>query len=211
RPSTPSVKLMTLITATMPMIVRTCARSARPSTGRWNRKAVCGLIPPANGTLNVPTFTPLKTGIATATTWPASLRPAFSSKTSSELGLGGIPKNAEPPRLDEGPVDGAQAAAEQRVHRRPQRDRLAVHRPAGAHHEVGVGDQALHVDCVVGDDETSLLAARCSLLERGPLARAARDHHRLQARFGGKALDHRPIERVTRVVGRGLGRRADHD
>ena len=92
RPSTPSVKLMTLITATMPMIVRTCARSARPSTGRWNRKAVCGLIPPANGTLNVPTFTPLKTGIATATTWPASLRPAFSSKTSSSTPSSAIAK-----------------------------------------------------------------------------------------------------------------------
>ena len=45
-------------------------------------------------------------------------------------------------------VDRAEAALERGPDRRPERDRLAVHRAAGADHEVGVGDQRLGVDRV---------------------------------------------------------------
>ena len=56
----------------------------------------------------------------------------------------------QPALFDQALVDRAQPPLERRIHRRPERDRLAVHRPARGDHEIRVGDQRLRVDRALG-------------------------------------------------------------
>ena len=65
---------------------------------------------------------------------------------------------------DQALVDRAEPALERRPDRRAERDRLAVHRPAGGDHEVGEGDQRLRVDRLLGDDEAALARELGALL-----------------------------------------------
>ena len=64
-----------------------------------------------------------------------------------------VGQRPQPVRADQRLVDAAEPAAVGRVDRRPERDRLAVHRPAGRDDEVGERDQALRLDGVVRDDQ----------------------------------------------------------
>ena len=63
-----------------------------------------------------------------------------------------VGQRPQPALADQLLVDAAEPAAVGRVDRRAERDRLAVHRPAGRDREVGERDQALGVDRVGGDD-----------------------------------------------------------
>ena len=101
-------------------------------------------------------------------------------------------------------VDRAEAALERRPDRRAQGDRLAVHRPAGADHEVGVGDQRLGVDRLLGDDE----AAR----PRAARPAARRSAGSTTACVAPQPLEH-PGEQVVleAVVERDRRRRAHDD
>ena len=75
----------------------------------------------------------------------------------------------------------------------PQRDRLAVHRAARGDHEIGVGDQRLRVDRVLGHDEAR------HRRELGALGVHARQHHRLHAvRRGGRGAGARAPARTGR-------------
>ncbi len=85
-------------------------------------------------------------------------------------------------------------ALERRPHRRAERDRLAVHRPAGADHEVGVGDQRLGVDRALGHDEAAA---------RGPARPAARRVRGSTTTCSpAQALEHLGEDRRSRSGGR---------
>ena len=115
----------------------------------------------------------------------------------------GIDQRAQPALGDQALVDRAHPAAEDRVDGGAERDRLAVHRPARADDEVGVGDQALRVDrCARGRSATRSRASR-------RLALGARDQHGDRAGLGGEPVEDRGVERVALVVGGSLRRRAD--
>ena len=79
-PSTPSIRLITLITATIPTIVSTWPRWTLPIGATSKSSTERRSTPPTNGSVNELALTPLRTGIAAATVWPAS----FSSGVEVE-------------------------------------------------------------------------------------------------------------------------------
>ena len=97
--------------------------------------------------------------------------------------VSGILERAEPALPDEPLVDPAQAAAERRVDGHAERDRFAVHRPAGRDDEIGEGDEALRVHGAVGhDDRGKREPAHVVALLVG-----SRDDHGLDALLRGRA------------------------
>ena len=80
-----------------------------------------------------------------------------------------VVEDPQPALGDQRLVDPAHAPGEGGEDGGAERDRLAVHRAAGADHEVGEGDQALGVDRPLGDDQVGgaerphrgALATRC--------------------------------------------------
>ena len=84
-PSTPSIRLITLITATMPTIVSRWPRWTWPITARSTISTERRLTEPTNGRVKEATLTPLSAGIAAATVCPISLNSAGRSKTSSTM------------------------------------------------------------------------------------------------------------------------------
>src|SRR4051795_3977979 len=99
-PSTPSMKLMTFMTATKPTTVTIWPTVTLPSTGTlWNRTWVRS-TPPTNGSVKSATVTPLKTGIIAAAIWPISFTPGGRSETSARTPTAAIntaPNTAAPP------------------------------------------------------------------------------------------------------------------
>jgi hypothetical protein len=85
RPSTPSVKFTTFITATIARPVRIAPPVVPRSTE------------PRNGSVNASTRTPAATGIAAAAICPISFRPGGSSRTSSIAPT--RPISSAPPRM----------------------------------------------------------------------------------------------------------------
>ena len=90
----------------------------------------------------------------------------------------GVGQLDQPPVSDQPLVDGAHLPRERRPDGRPERDRLAIHRPAGRDDEIRERDQALRVDRVLGHDERR----QRRLAERVPLGRGAREDDRLHGR-----------------------------
>ena len=99
--------------------------------------------------------------------------PVPASRFTSSIAPGSR-QLAQPAFGDQLLVNGAHGAAEDRVDGRAQRHRLAVHGAAGAHHQVGVGDQALGVDGAAGNHQ----GGHAALAQPARLALGARDHHR---------------------------------
>ena len=119
-----------------------------------------------------------------------------------QLQLVGAVQLPEAALSDQALVDGTQATLEHREHGRPERDRLAVHRAAGGHHQIGVGDQRLGVDCALGNDEAAGLHELLALLG------GAREYDRLGA---PELVEHLREQVVLEAVVKGDLRRGAHD
>ena len=116
-PSTPSMKLITFITATKPSTVSTWPTLTLPSRTTSRNSTWSSWTPPTNGRVKSLTQTPLKTGIIAATNCPTSFAPAGRSKTSSSTPTAAI--TAAPPRI--ALVSGAQGRNRAPATRTPQR------------------------------------------------------------------------------------------
>ena len=75
----PSMKLITLTTATIPITVRMKARSTSPTSDASKRLTEPGSSRPRKGRVNEPTLTPACTGMIAAIVWPSSFGAACSS------------------------------------------------------------------------------------------------------------------------------------
>ena len=82
-PSTPSIRLITLATATIPKTVSTWPRSMAPMPGGSKSWTEPGSTRPRKGSVKLSTVTPEATGMIAAAICPSSLRPAGRSTRSS--------------------------------------------------------------------------------------------------------------------------------
>ena len=126
-----------------------------------------------------------------------------------DLELGGVGEFAQAPRCEQALVDRPEAPLEGGVDGSAEGDGLTVHGAAGGDHEIGVGDQRLGVDGVLGDGEGGDGAQLLALGLR------ARQQHGLQAirSLGGRAQARQDVreEVVAEAVVEGDLRRGAHD
>ena len=94
-----------------------------------------------------------------------------------ELEPAGVGERTQAVLADQSLVHAPKPTAVGGVDGGSERDRLAVHRPSGRHHEVGERNQALRVDRVLGEHHRGQLE-RAHVLALGV---GARQHHRLGA------------------------------
>ena len=96
---------------------------------------------------------------------------------------------------------------ERRVHGDAERDRFAVHRPAGGDDEVGESDEALRVDRLRRDEDGGQRSRDdlCSLLRR------SREDDRVRVRVAPESLEDVREQRVRLAVVQRHVRRCPHD
>ncbi len=125
-----------------------------------------------------------------------------------ELELVGRGQDSQSPFVYESSVYRPQPSGKRRVRRNAERNRLAVHRPAGRHGEIGACDEALRVDGVFGLDH-GWKPARS--YRRALLARP-RQHDDLRSRVRPDAVEHIAEERVpVPVIERDIRRSPNDD
>ena len=127
---------------------------------------------------------------STSTCGSRRVRPRRAARLTSSIARGSD-SGRRRPVADERLVDAAEPAAVGRVDRRAERDRLAVHRPAGRDDEVDERDEALAVDRALGDDERRAGRATAGT----PLLLGPREHGGLHARVASKHLRTEPSTR----------------
>ena len=105
---------------------------------------------------------------------------------------------ADRPSATQALVHRPEPAGERRVHRRPERDRLAVHRSSGRDDEIGERDEAERIHGALRDDERR----RGSALAARPLGRRARQDDSLHVRRRSRAAEARSRRPRCRRGGR---------